>query len=187
MISLWVSSKNCLPQNAAVLFWGIWESRYRDLKSCLREPDNMCLRPQVLFYNTRVKKNPWEISFKSKWEVFDSPCWKHSINWVLQFPKGDQTKTDPKLGPSSAPQPSPPRLRYQQVPSQEPLDTTNTQVNSLPDLVPSIQTFSQTQTSNHPGLKKLKNVKTHKNTSMSSHQAQNNRSSLREWMIINYY
>ena len=42
------------------------------------------------------------------------------------FPQGDQSKQNPKPGPSSAP--SPPRPRYQQVPSHEPRDITTTQV-----------------------------------------------------------
>ena len=44
----------------------------------------------------------------------------------------DQGKSDPRPGSSSAP--SPPRPRYQQVPSHEPMDTTTTQVG--PELLP---------------------------------------------------
>ena len=78
------------------------------------EPHSIWPRPQALCYNANLK-NPWEISFKSKWELLNGPCWTHLINWLPQFPnqlptpdptpqQGDQTKMDPKLGPSSAPQ-----------------------------------------------------------------------------------
>ena len=41
-------------------------------------------------------------------------------------PQGDQSKSDPKPALSSAP--SPPRPRYQQVPSHKPMDTTTTHI-----------------------------------------------------------
>ena len=48
-------------------------------------------------------------------------------------PQGDQSKSNSKPGPSSAPRP-----RYQQVPSHEPMDTTTTQVG--PELPPWLRT-----------------------------------------------
>ena len=50
-------------------------------------------------------------------------------------PQEDQTKSHSKPGPNSAP--SPPRPRYQQVPSHEPMDTTITQVG--PELPPRLR------------------------------------------------
>ena len=49
--------------------------------------------------------------------------------------KDDQSKSHSKPGPSSAP--SPPRPRYQQVPSHELMDTTTTQVG--PELPPRLR------------------------------------------------
>ena len=79
-------------------------------------------------------------------------------------PQGDQTKSHSKPGPSSAP--SPPRPRYQQVPSHEPMDTTTAQVG--PDCGPNTRTFPQTQKWSLPELNQLKrsrNIKTNLNTS----------------------
>ena len=50
--------------------------------------------------------------------------------------QGDQSKSDLKPGPSSAP--SPRRPKYQQVPSHEPMDTTTTEVG--PELPPRLRT-----------------------------------------------
>ena len=74
----------------------------------------------------------------------------------------DQGKSDPRPGPSSAP--SPPRPRYQQVPSHETMDTTTTQVG--PELPPRLQTqdsdISSDPEMEPPRAKSVEKVKKHK-------------------------
>ena len=77
----------------------------------------------------------------------------------------DQGKSDPKPGPSSAP--SPPRPRYQQVPSHEPMDTTTTQVG--PELALRLRT-QYSKISSDPEIgparaKTVEKVKKHKDKS----------------------
>ena len=79
-------------------------------------------------------------------------------------PQGDQTKSHSKPGPSSAP--SPPRSRYQQVPSHEPMDTTTAQVG--PELPPRLRAQNWTQKWSLPELNQLKrsrNIKTNLDSS----------------------
>ena len=77
----------------------------------------------------------------------------------------DQGKSDPRPGPSSAP--SPPRPRYQQVPSHEPMDTTTTQVG--PELPPRLRAqhsdISSDPEMEPPRAKSVEKVKKHKDKS----------------------
>ena len=74
-------------------------------------------------------------------------------------PQGDQSKSDPKPGSSSAP--SPPRPRYQQVPSHELMDTTTTQVG--PELPPRLRT-QYSDISSDPEIKPVRAEKVLKKT-----------------------
>ena len=80
-------------------------------------------------------------------------------------PQADKNKSNPKPGPSSAP--SPPRPRYQQVPSHEPMDTTTTQVG--PELPPRLRTqysdISSDPEMEPPRPKTVEKVKKHKDKS----------------------
>ena len=83
-------------------------------------------------------------------------------------PQGDQTKSHSKPGPSSAP--SPPRPRYQQVPSHEPMDTTTAQVG--PELPPrlraqysDIPSDPEMEPPRAESVEKVKKHKTNLNTS----------------------
>ena len=77
----------------------------------------------------------------------------------------DQGKSDPRPGPSSAS--SPPRPRYQQVPSHEPMDTTTTQVG--PELPPRLRAqysdISSDPEMEPPRAKSVEKVKKHKDKS----------------------
>ena len=80
-------------------------------------------------------------------------------------PQGDQTKSHSKPGPSSAP--SPPRPRYQEVPSHEPMDTTTAQVG--PELPPRLRAqysdISSDPEMEPPQAKSVEKVKKHKDKS----------------------
>ena len=70
-----------------------------------------------------------------------------------------QSKSDPKPGLSSDPRP--PRPRYQQVPSHEPMDTTTTQVG--PELPPRLRTqYSDISTDPEIEPTRTEKVKKHK-------------------------
>ena len=80
-------------------------------------------------------------------------------------PQGDQSKSDPKPGLSSAPHPF--RPRYQQVPSHEPMDTTTTHVG--PELPPRLRA-QYSDISSDPEMEPLRTekavkVKKHKDKS----------------------
>ena len=76
-------------------------------------------------------------------------------------PQGDKNKSNPRPGPSSAP--SPPRPRYQQVPSHEPMDTTTAQLG--PELPPRLRTqysdISSDPEMDQPRPKTIEKVKKH--------------------------
>ena len=140
----------------------------------LRTPQHVPETPGTMFQR-RIKKSLGDQSEeqmgsfqRSMMDAFNKLAATVTVSKQSQDPSStqvDQGKSDPRPGLSSAS--SPPRPRYQQVPSHEPMDTTTTQVG--PELPPRLRAqysdISSDPEMEPPRAKSVEKVKKHKDKS----------------------